>query len=289
MVGVPRLAGRVLAGALALLLISAIFGDRAWAITGGEPDDGRHPNVGVMIIYDPAIGSVHTFESGTLIHPRVFLTAGHGQAFIESLGFTLLGVTFDQEPNLEDETTWLQISDLTYSYDFSGASLNSSETSASPNSSDIGLLILKEPVRGIVPATLPAAGFLDDLKQARQLKAGPHGTELTVVGFGMLLDWPPPETFWEDPVRRNLAQSGYLGLNDGWLLLNHNLAAGHGGVANGDSGGPTFWTDPKTGEEVLVSITSWATPERVGIGVSYRIDTVESLQFIQDVIDSLGE
>jgi hypothetical protein len=75
--------------------------------------------------------------------------------------------------------------------------------------------------------------------------------------------------------------------NGGWLFLHQNLATGYGGTALGDSGGPTFWSDPATGHEVLVSITSWGDPKAVATGITYRIDTVGSLQFIQDVIDSL--
>jgi hypothetical protein len=104
----------------------------------------------------------------------------------------------------------------------------------------------------------------------------------------MFLDWPPPELFWQDPPVRNTVQSGYLGLNDAWLHMNQNLAAGYGGIAFGDSGGPVFWNDPHTGQEVLVSVTCWGDAKFVATGITYRIDTVESLQFIQDVIDSLG-
>ena len=47
-----------------------------------------------------------------------------------------------------------------------------------------------------------------------------------------------------------------------------------------------FWTDPDTGQEVLVSVTSWTAPV-IGTGWYYRIDTEESLQLIQGVIDNL--
>ena len=52
-IGLAGLASRILAGAAALLLISATFGDRAWAITGGGPDGGNHPYVGAMIAVHP--------------------------------------------------------------------------------------------------------------------------------------------------------------------------------------------------------------------------------------------
>jgi secreted trypsin-like serine protease len=79
-----------------------------------------------------------------------------------------------------------------------------------------------------------------------------------------------------------------MSMNDGWLHLSQNFARGYGGTAIGDSGGPTFWTDPGTGQEVLVSITAWGDPKCINTGITHRIDTESSLQFIRDVINSLG-
>ena len=47
----------------------------AAAITGGEPDGAGHPNVGMMIA--DVDGEPAWRCTGTLIAPRVFLTAGH--------------------------------------------------------------------------------------------------------------------------------------------------------------------------------------------------------------------
>ena len=52
-VGLAGHTGRLFAGAVALLLIWAVFGGRAWAISCGEPDGNRHPNVGAVIDYLP--------------------------------------------------------------------------------------------------------------------------------------------------------------------------------------------------------------------------------------------
>lgn len=168
--------------------------------------------------------------------------------------------------------------------------MTSGRKGGDPNRTDIGLLVREKPVKSVTPAALPNAGFLDDLKSAGQLQAGPGGTEFTVVGYGWGLDWPPPQPIYpisdEGIALRNYAQSGYRALNDAWLVLSQNLAAGYGGVSHGDSGGPAFCTDPMTGEEVLVAITCWGGSP-VGDSFYYRIDTVESLKFIQEEIDSL--
>lgn len=268
-----------MAGAVALALMLGAFSDRAWAIAGGEPDDGRHPYVCAMIAEHPVFGLLPF--SGTLIHPRVILTAGHTACVIAS-GGTLYGVSFDEQVVFAEPGSWLEAS---------GAVCGGYITrpGADAHQVDIGAIILKEPVTGITPATLPTLGFLDSLKDAHQLTSGPDGTRLIVVGYGCDMTLSPPEIiFPEGEVTRNLAQCGYLGLDAAWVFMNENQAAGYGSAVLGDSGGPTFYIDPETGDEVLIAITSWGSA-RVGVGISYRVDTEESLQFIHDVIDSLEQ
>ena len=245
----------------------------------GEPDGNRHPSVGAVVVDLPGVG-IAAYGTGTLIHERVFLTAGHIAASILAGHVTLLGVSFDPEVDLE-HGTWLPVSGVVGT--FTGVT-----ASADPRQSDIGALILGNPVTGITPATLPTPNLLNDLKRAGLLRAGSQGAELTVVGYGWDLSWSPPTPIIPmGIVPRKVAQSDYLALNDGWLIMNQNLAAGYGGTAFGDSGGPTFWTDPDNGQEILVGITSWGA-QLVANGFSYRVDIDRSLQFIQEMIDSLG-
>ena len=50
----------------------------AGAITFGQPDGTRHPNVGALLAdYDPDSPGPDILCSGTLIAPAVFLTAAH--------------------------------------------------------------------------------------------------------------------------------------------------------------------------------------------------------------------
>jgi hypothetical protein len=307
-VWLATLAGRILTGAVALLLIAAAFGGRAWAITGGQLDGTAHPNVGTVLVFDPDYGRIIPSGSGTLIGERVFLTAGHVVEPIHSGHDTLLAVSFDPIVDLngadwQDDTTWpttwRRVESYKYSYVRGDAhalrplddELQHHPRTANPNEEDIAVLILDEPVTNIAPATLPAPGLLDYLKKSGQLDAPkPGGTLFTVVGYGRGLDFPPPRFIPavspDGYAHRNVAETGYVGLNDAWLITLQNPAAGYGGTGEGDSGGPTFWHDPATGKDVLVSITSWGG-SYVGTGFSYRIDTEKSLQFIQSVIDGL--
>jgi hypothetical protein len=280
-------ASKTVTGAVALLLISAAFGGRALAITFGEPDQGRHPNVCAVIAVHPVYGLLPL--TGTLISDRVVLTVGHAVQMFEAGEATLLGVCFDQDVDVNNPATWLEVSGTAALY----TRFDVQKNGANPANADIAVLILKDPVTTITPVTLPALGLLEELKKAGQLESGPDGTKLTVVGYGFGQDWPPPQPIFpisdEGIVVRNVAQSGYLGFNPGWLVLNQNPAAGFGGTSLGDSGSPAFLTDPETGEEVLVGINSWVGDLFHGLGSehSFRVDTAESLQFIQDVIDGL--
>src|SRR3954468_10878479 len=65
------------------LAVTAIFlGVLAWAapasaITNGGPDGGGHPNVGGLVASQAYSDGTWIYCSGTLIAPKVFLTAAH--------------------------------------------------------------------------------------------------------------------------------------------------------------------------------------------------------------------
>lgn len=76
---------QVLSIALALQLVIVVAGP-ASAITFGEPDGNRHPNVGSIVVDVPELElELLQWCSGTLISARVFLTASHCTAPLEGL------------------------------------------------------------------------------------------------------------------------------------------------------------------------------------------------------------
>jgi hypothetical protein len=67
-----------------------VCGGVASAITYGQPDGNRHPNVGALVgTFD---GETYPYCSGSLISPTVFLTAAHCD-----IGTEKVYVTFDSE------------------------------------------------------------------------------------------------------------------------------------------------------------------------------------------------
>ena len=62
--------------ALAVLIVAVGFASPAKAVTNGQPDNGAHPYVGLVVFYDAGGTPLHRC-SGTMISSTALLTAGH--------------------------------------------------------------------------------------------------------------------------------------------------------------------------------------------------------------------
>jgi len=256
-----------------LVLILAVGALPAAAITWGELDT-EHTNVGAMVVYYTDYGLWQRC-SGTLVHERVFLTAGHCTDGIENeTEIESIWVNFDTYA-LNPDTLLLVESVHTHpEYAWGGSDPH-----------DVAVLVLAEPVTGTDPAPLPTEGMLDDLKKAKVLRpGGPDAPTFTLVGYGGMLSWPPPEQTYDD--MRRVAHSEYVALTKPWLHMSQLSLKGDSGTCFGDSGGPAFWEDGQ-GNEIVVGVTSWGDAECVATSFNYRVDTADSLAFIQSVIDGL--
>ncbi len=262
-----------------------LFVSQAVAITGGQVDqDNIYPNVGCVVFTGiPGVLGPDLYCTGTLIHPRVFLTAGHCTfPLSEHLGaLRYLRVSFGNDAFVP--ATWHEIEAVMTHPDFRPAR-DPGDLGANPHMNDVGVVILKEPIYDVPLATLPEGGFLDDLKAAGLLREPSEGGErFTVVGYGSTLDWPPPESVAGDGWRR-FAETEYLTSTQSWLFTLQNPATGNGGTGFGDSGGPTFWI-ADDGTLVLVAVTSRGTPTLVGNNIAWRVDIPETLDFVHGVIE----
>jgi secreted trypsin-like serine protease len=244
------------------------------AITWGQLDDSNlYPNVGAVVIeFDDGL---FLSCSGTLINETAFLTAAHCTSWFEDLitegevNLSDVYVSFNPLDPL-NTTSLLGVSQIITHPDYR-------DFIPTSNPYDVGLLILEEPVIDIMPAVLPEERFLDRLRKEGKLRKGSNVAKFTVVGYGGILDWPPPEITYPDT--RSYSYSGYQYLLKAWLRITQNHATGNGGSCYGDSGGPIFWEAED--EQILVAITSWGDASCVSASFNYRIDLPEILDFIK--------
>lgn len=266
-------------GVLLWTLVSSV--PPASAITGGTPDGDGHPSVGAVLAFVPSRPRP-LLCTVVLVHPRVVLTAGHClHGFLER-GIAPADLVIRFDPDFDDPgATDRAVAQGMIHPDF----LSGREREQ--NREDIAVLILAEPVTDIVPAQRAGLGFLDDLNAQGLLQAGTERTRIARVGYGVTLEMAPPAYMSVDGIRR-LSFSELQALLPAHLAMNGNLAAGNGGVCFYDSGGPAFWQDPATGEETVVSLTSWGS-RCIGNDMSTRIDTPDAVSFIEAAIACVEE
>jgi hypothetical protein len=226
-------------GAAGLAL--AKFGlNNAQAITNGQLDGDAHPNVGGFVwlknIFSPDPPPV-VVGAGSLIHPRVILTAGHGTDAVESaiasgmMRMDDLLISFVSDAN--NPAAWHAISGVETHPDFNPKP----DANGNIPSADVGVAILKELVTDLPLMPLPPLGFLDALDAAGALRSGSDPAKFTVVGYGTVLGDNPSITPWPPDGLRRVAQSEFRSLHERWLFLNQNPVQDLGGSGTGDSGG----------------------------------------------------
>jgi hypothetical protein len=226
------------------------------------------------------------FCSGTLIHERVFLTAGHCTgpgSFAPLPPFIQVFVSFS--PNALDQSTWRPVVDqITHpSIPPCPPPLGCDPTTQDifhapdPGISDIGLAFLAEPVHGIRPARLSQAGALESRAATR--------LPMIFVGYGFTELEPdgeiPPPSEW-DGWRRIKASKLDRVVDDTWASWELPSR-----VCFGDSGGPTFFharaqTTPP--EMSLVAVASDGGIDCVSPDYRARVDSAGVQQWIRDTI-----
>jgi hypothetical protein len=277
---------------LAILLAGGV----AQAIINGEPDRGpnAHPYVGALVTV-PSSGEFKGQRipicSGTLISPRVFLTAGHctdllmkeelptyvsfdptykpgASQVIKATPYTHPGFCF---PTPEDKGKCRL--PPKYPEILPGAPIRVIRY-------DVGVAVLKEPVSMATYGVLPDAGLVDTLKE---------GQRLTTVGYGAtrfdIDSEPPPQLQPVFPDDRYRATVRLLNTRDpvvGEMFVKTtgvSLIKGKGeGSCFGDSGGPLFVGDQQT----VVGVTSnVSTPVCRGADYYQRVDLPKVLTWVR--------
>ena len=238
----------------------------AVAITFGQLDGNRHPNVGALIFEDED-GERGILCSGTLIEPDVFLTASHCTAFLEAIGVAPddVWVTFD--PTFDDASPLLPGTYHTHpDFGFSGPGGFS-------DPHDIAVVVLDAPAAGVTPARLPTLNQLDRMSLKSQ--------RFVAVGYGTVRNdkTKGPASLFFDGQRR-FAEQSFNALNKQWLRLSMNPSTGSGGTCFGDSGGPHFIGT----SDVVASITITGDRFCRATDVTYRTDTASARAFLDDFV-----
>jgi hypothetical protein len=255
--------------ALAIL----VAGEVAQAIINGEPDRGAkaHPYVGAYVAKEG--GKLRPVCSGTLISPRVFLTAGHCTN-VEIEKDRAAYVSFD--PTYRPGASKL-IRGTPYIHP--KACLAAKEGCVLGHARyDIGVAVLDKPVKMATYGALPDAGLVDTLKEGQRLTTVGYGAN----GFDRGGDGPLPQPLY--PNDRNRATVRLLNTTDtaiGDQLVKAtgvSLIKGKGEASCfGDSGGPLFVGDQQT----IVGVTSFGAPLCRGPGYYQRVDLPGVLKWVR--------
>jgi hypothetical protein len=237
------------------------------AVTNGEPDNGEHPFVGLMVA-DDVDGNPLWRCSGALISPTIFLTAGH----CTEAPAVRATIWFDEDV------------DAVPTYPFTGDVDGTTYTHPDydPNAFflfDLGVVELDSPILMDEYGSLPELGVLDGIK-GNEKKAS-----LTAVGYG--LQEINPNRYTGERIRLQavidlISTKGVFGVPKGTSVKISGSGVGgdssaSGGTCFGDSGGPVFLADTFT----IAAVNSFGLNGNcAGVGGGYRVDQPDDLDWL---------
>jgi hypothetical protein len=257
---------------ISIILIAALLiTTPALAITNGEPDDGEHPYVGVMLY--PVGDGYYTLCSGTLISPTVFLTAAHCV----------------YEPWKEDITIYVSFAEKWkgFTETVTGKGYPHPEYEENfplPDTYDLGVVVLDAPVTDKGYGVVAEVGYLDTFTRAIGSKdpfftSVGYGDQNALPGKGNYLPWDFARYKGEHRLT-NLKSALIRGYNI-QLTNNPGKGSGSGGTCFGDSGGPIFYNDTN----IIVAVNSFGlAPHCVGADYAFRTDIQAAHDFLADFL-----
>jgi hypothetical protein len=259
---------------LTLVLLMILAGS-VWAVTIGQPDDGHHPYVGLIVFDADGDGDVSPAWrcSGALLSPTVILTAGHC-----TRGAVTARVWFDEHVQDTDEYPFggaTSYEGIPHTYpDFCNGCRNGV---SGLSYRDIGIVVLSEPVPTSVVsdyAELPTAGLVDSLAPNANVDLIGYGVQEQTGGGGLPV-WSGLRVRLYAPTQ---LVSGNFVHSDEFIRLTANPRQGKGGTCFGDSGGP----DLLGGTDTVLAVNSYVTSSNcAGVTSSSRVDIPEVLEWIE--------
>jgi secreted trypsin-like serine protease len=248
-------------------VIAAVATATAGAITFGEPDGTRHPNVGALVAdWNEESPGPDQFCTGTLVSPTLLLTAAH--CMFDWPEGTDFWVTFSPtyDEGAAAPSGLVAVSSFVIHEGFA-------QSGGGGDAYDIAIVTLAS-AQSAAPAELPELGLLNTYSQQELRELG-----FTTVGYGIVRTSKKggPHGFI-DETNRLVAQQTLLSLQPTWLTLNMNPSTGSGGTCYGDSGGPHFLGGMTS--NLLVSLTVTGDAMCRATDKTYRLDTPTAQEFL---------
>lgn len=284
--------------ALSTVVAAMALAGPASAISGDFVKDNEHPFVGLVVFYD-ANGDFVWRCTGSLLTPTVFLTAGHcadtvGGAVTARVYFQQdAGVNYDPATQVDPVSGYPEYcadgtlgvtcatSDQLYNFDFSGSL-------TVPDTHDVGLVILDQPIMLDEYGVLAEANSLDQLATQR----GRQDLTFTVSGYGLTYkqqehNGKPNVSFRERLMALSQLVNLNSGLNAGFNLQTVGNGTGQGGTCNGDSGGPVFYGGYES--NTIVGVTSFGLNNLCrGTDFAFRTDQPAVIEWILATVEKSG-
>jgi hypothetical protein len=261
-----------LAVCLTLILAWAI---PAAAISNGQPDNGNHPYVCLVVFYDSNHAPLWR-TTGVLVSSKVVLTAGHG-----TYGAAYAGVWF-----LENIPAG---SPGGYPYyggkdSYTGKPYTNPDYRSIPEPGlpgfdyhDVGIVVLDRRAPVTQFAKLPSAGYVGTLPDKESVDLVGYGVNYQDKGGGV-----SPYDSWKWQRARYYAPSQFVNdtsvTGSEFLKLTANPGLGKGGTTFGDSGGPIF----DGGTKLILGLNAFVNSANcTGVTYAQRIDIPDILEWIQ--------